>query len=432
MRPLATILFVGVASATLFAQHVTVPPYVQLGVDDQSHAAKSLTIVWHGSAPGKWSVRFRTESGRAAEVTATDDPVRVKGIANHEVLSATIGGLKAGEAIKYSVHVGGEVVAKGATRAPKNGPIRVAVMGDCGRNSKGQRLVAGVIRDQKPDMTLIVGDIVYPNGRMSEYGPNFYAMMNSAKYPLMQGTLTVAATGNHDTAYRNLTKYPDGLGYYAYWRQPLNGPEVKFPVKGSAQALLAAAGGVTDRRANFAFDNGPVHWVILDSNTYADWKRTDLRRWLADNLKNTRKPWTMVAFHHIPFHSSKKHAGDTMMRAVADLFTKYKVDLVLAGHVHNYQRTYPIHFQSNGFVIDKSFDGVRVLQPKGTIYVCTGAGGGELYDQKLADDSAKWLPFTAVYKAGFGASFLDISARTLTLTHLDSAGHEKDRIRIEK
>ena len=418
-RTIACLVGLGTAVSGL-SQQIVVSPYVQLGNDDQSTARKSITILWHGSAPGAWSFR-----ANGATKTVHDDPVRAGGIAPHEILSARVSNLSPGQKVSYEVLLGGKVVATGHTFAPIDGTIDVAVLGDCGRNSKGQRKVAKWIESQKPDLALVVGDIVYPNGRMTEYRTNFYAIMS----PLMRDTLTVAATGNHDTAYRNLKKYPDGLGFYPYWRQPLNGPAIEIPVTGDAAALDAASAGVRDRRANFMFDDGPVHWVVLDSNTYVNWKRKDLRAWLDKALSASNKPWNIVAFHHVPYHSSKKHASDTFMRSIGDMLNKHKVDLVLAGHVHNYQRTYPLRSLDE---IDRRFDGVRNTHPRGPIYICTGAGGGELYDQPLADDAAVWKPFTAAYKSGFGATFLQISAHKLILRHLDSNGIEQDRIRIDK
>ena len=41
--------------------------------------------------------------------------------------------------------------------------------------------------------------------------------------PLLRSVLFIAAPGNHDIADRDLDKNPDGLAYFYYWTQPLNG-----------------------------------------------------------------------------------------------------------------------------------------------------------------------------------------------------------------
>ena len=72
---------------------------------------------------------------------------------------------------------------------------------------------------------------------------------------------------------------------------------------------------------------------------------------------------------------------------MADLFEKYKVDLVISGHVHNYQRTYPLKFEiapgspkiglvPGKLTLDKEFDGVKKTKTKLPIYLVSGGARG--------------------------------------------------------
>ena len=81
---------------------------------------------------------------------------------------------------------------------------------------------------------------------------------------------------------------------------------------------------------------------------------------------------------------------------IAPILETGKVDIVFAGHVHNYQRTYPLTFAPDNFgsqlvagannirtgktvngrwTLDKDFNGKKNTKPNGVIYIVTGAGG---------------------------------------------------------
>jgi hypothetical protein len=60
------------------------------------------------------------------------------------------------------------------------------------------------------------------------------------------------------------------------------------------------------------------------------------------------------------------------------LFDKYKVDLALQGHLHVYERTYPITFNNEDddepLVQGNNLSNI-FMNPKGTIFVAVGTGG---------------------------------------------------------
>src|SRR5262249_29429888 len=129
--------------------------------------------------------------------------------------------------------------------------------------------------------------------------------------PLLRSTLFFAAPGNHDLANRNLGQYPDGLAYFLYWDLPRNGPALALQARNSAilsgpeanqKAFLGAAGTAYPRMANFSFDAGDIHWLILDANTYVNWSDTELRAWITRDLAAAQdKIWRFVVFHQPGF-----------------------------------------------------------------------------------------------------------------------------------
>jgi hypothetical protein len=184
--------------------------------------------------------------------------------------------------------------------------------------------------------------------------------------------------------------------------------------------------------SNFSFDCGNAHWTVLDSNTYVE-----------DLATAEKAAWRFVAFHHPGFNSSVSHFHDQWMRSLADIFEAGKVDVVFAGHVHNYQRSYPLRFvtkssESNGDVggdwtIDKTFDGKERTKPDGVIYVVTGAGGARVYNPEQEVDPQTWQPFTASFHSQHNSfSVVTADSKKLTLRQIADDGKELDAFTIGK
>lgn len=63
------------------------------------------------------------------------------------------------------------------------------------------------------------------------------------------------------------------------------------------------------------------------------------------------------------------------MDRIAQHSNKYKVDLVLAGHDHHYERQYPMR---GGAITSGNAN--RYVRGAGTLYMTQGGGGKSLYD----------------------------------------------------
>ena len=439
---------------------VSVPPEVQLG-ERADGRADSVSLVWQSpDVDSPFSIRYR-QGGKPKMAPATFRTIRVDGIAPHRVYTAVLKKLAPGKKIDYELLSGTEVRFSASVTAPKSErqAYRFAVFGDCGVAGVEQAEVAYQTYLSKPDMVVLTGDLVYGSGLVSQYPTNFFpyytAELPSAKNgaPLFSTSLTVAAPGNHDILNRDLARSSEVLAYYYYWNQPLNGPLHTNGAKSSPtlsgpedrqRAFLENAGAAYPCMSNYSFDYGNAHWTILDANTYVDWSDPALRKWLADDLaKGAKKTWRFVAFHQPGFHSAKNHQGEKQMRQVADLFEQAKVDVVFAGHVHNYQRSKPIQVGSklgasreelakDDWTVDAEFDGVTKTRPKGVIYIVTGAGGADLYNPELNGHPENWKPYQQAYNAAFSFSTVSISGRTFEMRQIDKEGKEIDRMKITK
>jgi hypothetical protein len=426
--------------------------------------------MWHAAdVDGHWRVEYQvgTATRWQAASAPTSRRIAVAGAGPHRVYHAALTDLQPGEVFGYRVMLENQVVFTAEARAPKlaDQPQRFVVFGDCGAGTAEEKAIANRAYLSRPDFVMITGDIVYGDGRISEYREKYWPIMNADEpsptegAPLLRSTLTMAAPGNHDLAHRDLGKAPDGLAYFYYWNQPLNGPTgqeggpLVAPVLGpeaNKKAFLEAAGDAFPRMANFSFDYGSAHWTVLDANPTVDWSNLELQAWVAADLARAKSAaWRFVSFHQPGFNSSKKHFDEQQMRILAPVFEAGKVDVVFNGHVHNYQRSYPLRFvpataSSAGaktksrhvdgqWVLDKTFNGQTDTTPQGVIYVITGAGGQHLYNPEQQDDQASWQEFTFKHVSRtHSLTLADLDGTTLTIRQLTPAGDEVDRFVITK
>jgi hypothetical protein len=449
-----------------------VKPYLQLG---HVPARGALQLLWHAAdADASWSVEYQSAPGRPWRTceSLTSRRIAVENVEPHRVYRAALTDLEPGGVFRYVVSKGGQPVFSSDGRAVKSAdqPYRFVAFGDCGAGSPEQKPLAHRAFLCRPDFVMIPGDIVYEYGLISEYREKFWPVYNAdepseAGAPLLRSTLFVAAPGNHDTETRDLDKYPDALAYYLFWDQPINGPLGKEggpfvpPLKSSEAARKAfaeVAGQAYPRMTNFSFDYGNAHWTIVDSNPYVDWTDPELKAWVANDLAAAKDAtWRFVAFHHPGFNSAREHLEQQHMRLLAPVLEAGKVDVVFSGHLHNYQRSYPLRFVPdkqgtllvggrdgktvrgrvvNGrWTLDKAFDGRTDTTPNGVIYIVTGAGGQHLYNPEQQDDPDSWQRFTDKFiSTVHSLTVADVEGKTLTIRQLAADGAELDRFTLTK
>jgi hypothetical protein len=182
-----------------------------------------------------------------------------------------------------------------------------------------------------------LGDVVYFAGDIQGYGENFYETY--AEYP----GLIVSIPGNHDCQ-------PDDPqdGPVDPHKKPLDGWVQNFMSKDPTQL-----GSLKTTSSRTQMDLPNVYWTFttplatiigLFSNVgeteaelhqdQIDWFKSELTA--ADATKAL-----IVAIHHPPYSGDTEHSGSTVAEKV--LFESFAATgkyphLILAGHVHNYQR----------------------------------------------------------------------------------------------
>ncbi|TCK24742.1 metallophosphoesterase [Pseudonocardia endophytica] len=243
----------------------------------------------------------------------------------------------------------------------------------------------------RPAFHLLAGDICYadpsgygrpvkssgpadPPAGFDKFDPTVWTAYLGAIERSAASTPWMFATGNHDMeALYDDNRSPGGAthgygGHRARLDLPGNGP------KGCPSV--------------YTFTHGTVGVVSVDANdlsaeipTNAGYSGGEQLRWLERTLAGLRNDpgvdFVIAFFHHCAFATSGSHASDAGVRAaLAPLFDRYRVDLVVQGHNHQYERTNPIR---NGRSTPAP-DGATVHPARdGTTYVCVGSGGRPRY-----------------------------------------------------
>ena len=452
-----------------------VKPYLQLGNHPTLEREENLDLLWITNSNQDIYDLYTKEKNKSQwlKQSAARNNILSYSVPNKlYIWDNPISGLAPGETFEYKLTKNGQEIFLGAGVARKNNaqPYRMVLFGDTGADTASERKIVYQSYLKKPDCLIILGDIVYNSGRLSEYIAKFFPIFSSNKAgselgaPLLQSTVTLPVIGNHDIAYGDnksgidLDKLRDALAFYELWSAPLNGPlkvnsEHNIPkLLGNEENIdryLKAAGERYPTMSNYSFNYGNSHWLILDANPYMHWTNEKLRDWVRNDLEASKgQTWKIVCFHQPSFSIDKVHHNEQRMRLLSDLLQNYGVDLVFSGHAHNYQRTYPLIFNSpvkgntpvpndNGtvsgdFVFDKTFDGKKHLYPKGVIYIVSGAGGAALYGA-MESPNSDHISFTDKFDSSTHSfTFCDFNQNTLSCSQISEDGTILDSFKIEK
>ena len=381
---------------------------------------------------------------------------------------ATLSDLPPDTEVRWKVlSTDGATVREGVTktRTSPGHRTRFVAVGDMASNKPEAFGVAYRIAEKRPDFLIALGDIVYPGGRAIQYMNHFFPVYNDVKAaglstgaPLMASIPFYPVVGNHDADSQRLPTYADAFSCFHWFSVPKNGPGEgpwntalgKDPA--AAEHFRRMAGPEYPAMCNYSFDYGDGHFLVLDANGYAAKDMDALMPWIEQDLTKSRQRWKFVSFHHPAFHTSKEHYTEQRMRLLQPLFERAGVDLVLAGHVHNYQRSLPLKFNPapegrdkrgrvNGALsLDRSFDGVSKTRPDGVIHLVSGGGGAKLYsldlektvEQLMKDHPDNYQPLTAKYVPEHSFTVIDMSPEALVVEQVNIGGKVVDSFRITK
>ncbi|KAI9117558.1 hypothetical protein K1719_011724 [Acacia pycnantha] len=166
----------------------------------------------------------------------------------------------------------------------------------------------------------------------------------------------------------------------------------------------------------YSIRRASAHIIVLSS--YSPFvKYTPQYRWLEEELKRVdrdKTPWLIVLMH-VPLYSSNEvhyMEGESMRAEFERSFIRYKVDVVFAGHVHAYERSY--RFSNTNYNIT-SGNRYPIPDKAAPVYITVGDGGNQ---EGLASRFFEPQPeYSAFREASYGHSTLEIMNRTHAIYH---------------
>jgi hypothetical protein len=237
-------------------------------------------------------------------------------------------------------------------------PLRVVAVGDIHGPGTQPNAVAtkNLASAFGPDLILGLGDYQYSSGTPSEFANGFdkdWGALVHKLYPVL--------APNHDQYWRSAYPmlYFNGGGPSGY----------KAPV--TLKALTP-----------YSFDNHNWHFIALPDACFrvsrSECDPNAIAAWLHDDLTRSTKPCT-IAYWHQPYFSSRSEGHDryTETRFWVQVLVNHKVDLLLQGHQHGYER-----FGKQDADSRRSATGIRS--------VTVGTGGIGHYDWLDQDPNSKY------------------------------------------
>ena len=311
----------------------------QVHVAYGSPASTSLTVTWQVQRETRDAV---VEYGPTPKLGSRVDALRiVYASATGVTYAAKLDGLKPASTIHYRVGRPGAWSQIFATRTAPSEPtsFMFTAFGDQGIAAAGRRSLADITADA-PDFHVLLGDVSYANGFQPIWDAWFDMMEPfAARIPVMP------AIGNHE--------YEKDIGPISYLgRFTLPEDELQY-----------------------TFDWGDVRFVV--ANTVLGMTDTQLD-WLDKALAQARKDrvrW-LILCQHFPLFGTTAGRGFNMPLITREsaVIDRYDVDLVLCGHDHVYERSYPVVGRKP--VTDER---THYRKGMGPIHVIAGGGGAGLY-----------------------------------------------------
>lgn len=252
----------------------------------------------------------------------------------------------------------------------------LAAAGDiavCGSTHTADEATATLL-DTFTGSILTLGDNAYPTGHANDfaqcYGPSWGRHRSR----------TIPVIGNHEY------QTPNAAGHFSYF-----GTRAGDPAKGY-----------------FAQTVGDWRVVVINSNCgEIGGCGTDSPQgqWLAAELRDSATRCTIAAMHH-PRFSTSLHGDNAFMDDIWKILVANQVDVVLAGHDHNYQRFNPM-------------DAAGIEASGGSRLFVVGTGGADLYNffstnaaMAMRDNSSHGYLDLTLHPSSYGWNFVAVPGDT--------------------
>jgi hypothetical protein len=307
-----------------------VGPYLQATEDD------GVTVMWETTRPSTGRVEFGTTSElgdvAASTTQATLHEVSLRGLPPESNWFYRVVGESDSDRVESPI-------LTFQTKIRPDTPVGFIVVSDTQNNPAVTTMMSQHAWSHRPHFIMHCGDLVGTGTVKREWVQEFFGSTGEllGRYPIYP------TLGNHER---------DARLYYDYFSLP--GEEYFYDYRW-----------------------GDVHVFVLDTNKDVSPDSAQYR-WFQKAIADSDARWKLVQHHQPAWTSDSNDYGDTFSGGstwgdlqvrthLVPLYEAHGVDVVFNGHIHVYERTWPI-------VQD------RVDHDHGVIYVTTGGAGGSLED----------------------------------------------------
>ena len=277
--------------------------------------------------------------------------------------------------------------------------LTFGVLGDIGQTIHSVSTINHLMNEHNISMILHAGDLSY-----ADCDQVLWDSYGEMIQPLASYTPWMVCPGNHEIEFNGTDYMNLFTAFESRYRMPYVKPAefgdviIKSAINPNT-GLLFCTPSVFQTEYNFgnsfySFDSGLAHIIFL--NPYTNSTPTSLQfNWLQNNLALINRkitPWVIIVMHCPWYSSNINHYADTqtilMRESMEDLFYQYNVNIVFNGHVHDYERTYPVYRNKTDIY--------------GAVYITIGnAGNLEGLDNKYYEQP-NWSAFRNGTEYGYG------------------------------
>jgi len=363
------------------ALQFVVKPYLQFGT------LTSMTVMCETDQPSQMSVAFGAFQPLTNKVSST---------ALKNINEITLTNLQPNTVYYYRVtcvdansNILRSDVYSLQTAPTADQPWAFGILGDTQRNPEVTRKCAEGIFALRPNFLLHCGDVVDDGFAKNQWVADLFEPCAR----LFAYVPVFPVIGNHEK---------NSHWYYDYFSLP-------------------------DPEYYYTFTYGNAQFFMIDSNKDCQPGSAQYQR-LERDLKASQATWKFAAHHHPCFSSDEDDYGDRWKgsphkpmrigdgnaRHLVALYEKYGVDIAFAGHIHSYERTWPILQMA-------------VNAKQGVRYIISGGGGGGL---EQAAPQRAW--FSLHVQRGHHYCFATIHDRTIQFKAYDLEGRLFDTFELTK
>jgi acid phosphatase type 7 len=427
------------SQSIVFGQNLKRIPYLQnVGSDE-------ITIRWRTDLAAACTLQYAQASDTTAWTSITTN-------AETEHL-VVLKSLKNDTKFLYKIAANKKVLASGKDFFFKTAPpisskkaINLWVIGDFGdvgaRYLDNQKKVADQYLKHKTgdtDLWLWLGDNAYCCGFDPEYQAGVFDVFGSK---IMSNTPFMPVLGNHD--------YGDNI-------EMANRTDLDYHKMVSVPTAGERGGVASGTESYYAYNYANTHFVALDSygkdanGLRLHEKNSQQYKWLKADLEANKQAWTVVYYHH-PVYTKRSHNSDadallrSLRATLVPLFDEHKVDLVLSGHSHIYERSMFINghtersetFSVANHVVQNSsgrYDGSAnscpyIKKGKGIVYATVGSSGRLDASQPVTVSQHPTSAYSNILEGG--SMLLKIEDNRLDARWITASGETKDQFTILK